>query len=590
MTRSRRSLRGHRDDDPVYMTRIDPDYEPQDRAKVDAALAHLGEVLNTLPGPVDGAVADLTTRDIATLLSRAPLDRRKHALGAIGIRVAPRTVGQALCADVRARLDRGHLHDVIHSGTVLTQSVRRDLRDAAAGHRSTEGDMPDPTAQWTEATLRFALWTGVLASPADARLLVWAATQPWFLPRTLSEAHGNEVIAAARAVVKATPDYRPSNARDRVTGPATAEPCTDHSDPTSADVGAEAGGLSESEEHMPTTTATDRLDDLRAEHANLEAALTSAQAAAHRLVETVDAGELPTAPDIDAITALRDILQHLAAELPLGAAAPSVATIDAALTALEQQARQSSVRARLEVLRTLDGGPTLADPLAALHSLVDDTLTRLADADAADTVAGLTALANLVDLIATDGPAQADPQRLMELQIRCATVLPPQLALLPVAALTGQLSWSTSAETISSDEAGPAAAPDALDVRPKPTTALGQAVLGDDSRPALAEMQRIPDSAPSEADTDDAAAYTAVVPAPPATGAATANPASSAAAPSVIAASESTEPSSPGTDVNVAATVSRPDRDPPLRLGRRPRRAGQDDRAPADGAAPVRAC
>src|SRR5215472_10087046 len=100
MTRSRRSLCGHRDDDPVYVIWIDPDYEPQDRAKADAALAHLAEVLNTLPGPVDGAVADLTTRDIALLLSRAPLDRRKHALSAIGIPVAPRSVGQALCADV----------------------------------------------------------------------------------------------------------------------------------------------------------------------------------------------------------------------------------------------------------------------------------------------------------------------------------------------------------------------------------------------------------------------------------------------------------------------------------------------------------
>ena len=176
--------------------------------------------------------------------------------------------------------------------------------------------------------------------------------------------------------------------------------------------------------HMPMTTATDRLDDLRAERANLEAALTSARAAAHRLVETVDVGELPAVRDIDAITALRDTLHRLAAELPLEAATPSVTTIDAALTALEQQARQSSVRARLEALRTLDGGPTLADPLAALCSLVDDTLTRLADEDVADTVAGLTALADLVDLIATDGPAHADPQRLMDLQMRCAAVLP----------------------------------------------------------------------------------------------------------------------------------------------------------------------
>ena len=202
--------------------------------------------------------------------------------------------------------------------------MRLDLLDSATGRPSTGSDTPDPAAQWTEATLRFALWSGVLASPADARLFVWAATQPWFLPRTLSEAHGNEVLTAARAVVEATPDYRADNARDRVTGPAAAEPYTDHHDPTSTDADVEARVPSESEDtvHMPTTTATDRLDDLRAERANLEAALTSARAAAHRLVETVDVGELPAAPDIDAITALRDTLQRLADALPLDAAAP----------------------------------------------------------------------------------------------------------------------------------------------------------------------------------------------------------------------------------------------------------------------------
>ena len=256
--------------------------------------------------------------------------------------------------------------------------MRLDLFDSATRRPSIGGDTPDLTAQWTEATLRFALWSSVRASPVGARLLVWAATQPWFLPRTLSEAHGNEVLAAARAAVEATPDYRADNARDHVTGPA-AEPCTDHHDLTSAD--ARIPSESEDTVHTPTTTATERLDDLRAERANLEASLTSARAAAHRLVETVDAGEMPIAPDIDAITALRDTLQRLAAALSLEAATPSVTTIDVALTALEQQARQSPLRARLEALRTLDGGPTLAGPLAALCSLVDDTLTRLADAD-----------------------------------------------------------------------------------------------------------------------------------------------------------------------------------------------------------------
>ena len=38
----------------------------------------------------------------------------------------------------------------------------------------------------------------------------------------------------------------------------------------------------------------------------------------------------------------------------------------------------------------------LADPRAALCGLVDDTLTRIADADVANTVPGLAAFADLV--------------------------------------------------------------------------------------------------------------------------------------------------------------------------------------------------
>ena len=94
------------------------------------------------------------------------------------------------------------------------------------------------------------------------------------------------------------------------------------------------------------------------------------------------------------------------------------------------------------------------DPLAALRELVDDTAARLGNDDVADTVAGLIALADLVDLIAADGPARADPQRLMDLQTRCAAALPPpELALLPVAAMTGQLRWAQAREQNGSTEA-----------------------------------------------------------------------------------------------------------------------------------------
>ena len=568
MIRNRRSLCGHRDDDLPYVTRIDSGYDPQDRANVDAALAHLATVLNALPGPIDSAVADLTTRDVATLLSRAPLDRRAHALRAIGIPVAPRSVGQALCGDVLARLQRAHLHDVIHCAVPLARSVRRDLFDAAGGHPSTVADTPDPTTRWTAATLRFALWTSALASPANARVLVWAATQPWFLPRTLSESQGKEVLAAARTVVEATQDLIEDDTEDSVTD-SPAEPHTGNLD--SADSDAEVPSEYGDDVHVPTMTAVDRLDDLRAKRTNLEAALASAREAAHRLVQTVDAGEMPSVADTDAITALRDALQRLATALPVeAAAAPSVTAIDAALAALEQQANQSSVRARLEALRTIDGGAALVGPLAALGSLIDDTLSRFAEEDVADTVAGLTALADLIDLIATDGPTHADPQRLMDLQVSCAAILPSQLGLLPVAALTGQLSWAPApaeaAGTNTRDGADQATAPVAPDVGPNPTAAApDQGGFDDAPDPEPPDEPRTLDSARPDTGTHDAAERSAVAPAGPAlrvtTAVATALPSHQAPTPSVMSvpAAPTGAPQqtpSPRIDANAVATLS----------------------------------
>ena len=409
------------------------------------------------------------------------------------------------------------------------------------------------------------------------------------------------MLAAARAVVEATPDYRADNARDCLTGPPASELYTDHPvgnpNPTFADVGAEARVPSESEDnvYVPMTTATDRLDDLRAERANLEAALTSARAAAHRLVETVDNGELPAAPDIDAITALRDTLERLAAALPLeGVTAPSITTIEAAFTALEQQALQTSVRARLEALRALDGGPTLADPLAALCSLVDDTLTHLPDQDVANTVAGLTALADLADLIATDGPTHADPQRLMDLQMRCAAVLPAQLALLPVAVLTGQLRWAASAENTETeaDDADPVSVPEATGIGPK-LTVPGKHGLSDAPDPDVADMPRPQDSVPSEADTDDGISRASPAPAdsalPVTATAATAALSESAPTHSVMHVPDRAGISAARHRHELGRHRQRPHRKPSLRPSRRSCRASRDGRAPADGPEAVRA-
>ena len=201
MARSRRTNCGHGDNDPVYPVFTQDGYEPADPEAVDAALQHLADVLNALPGPFEGALADLTPRDIATLISRAPLEVRGHALRALGLRMVPRTVGQALCRDVLTRLHRVHLHDAMHAASVMTGSVRGGLRAATKAWAGAHNDMAAGTvvevADWPDALWRFGLWASVAATVADARMLLWAGIQPWWLPQGVSQAHGDAVLAAA---------------------------------------------------------------------------------------------------------------------------------------------------------------------------------------------------------------------------------------------------------------------------------------------------------------------------------------------------------------------------------------------------------
>ena len=211
MNRNRRALCGHQGNEPLYKAvPVLADSAP-DRAALQGALDQLARVLNSLPSPVDGALADLATRDIATLLNLVPLKKRGDSLRAIGIPVAPRVVGQALCQDVLTKLERVHLHDVRHFAGVVTRPVFADMAARSLQKPSDSGEQTD--TRWSDAISRFALWARESVSPETARVLAWSASQPWFLPQTMSQAHGEEVFAAAASVVALTPHDGPAPTR-----------------------------------------------------------------------------------------------------------------------------------------------------------------------------------------------------------------------------------------------------------------------------------------------------------------------------------------------------------------------------------------
>jgi hypothetical protein len=399
-------------------------------------------VLNSLPSPIDGALAELATHDIATLLTSTPLKKRGDALRAIGIPVEPRTVGQALCQDVLTKLERVHLHDVSHFALLVTGPVFLDM----ALRSRQEASDDDTDIRWSEAILRFTLWATKTVSLETARILAWAGTQPWFLPQTISEAHSEEVLAAAAVALALTPtdqagaDKSTTESEEAEDAESELEAEADESEFENHEIEVTDRGVGEGP--VEAETAVVALDDLRTERADLDALLATAGMAAQRLLEAIGAGQMPVASDIDAITSLRSAFQHLADILTLEDT--RVAAIDARLLELEYREQGASVRARLEKLRSLDGGSAPTAPFAALHELIDDTLARIDEADVQDTIAGLTAFTDLIDLVASVGVTNADQQRLMDLQVRCFAVLtPPLLVLLPGMVMSGQLRWAS---------------------------------------------------------------------------------------------------------------------------------------------------
>jgi hypothetical protein len=473
MTRSRKVNCGHSHDATAY---YQPVFSPLDQSLDDGAKAALGEFaaeLNSLPDPVDGAVAGLSTNDVAALLSRAPLDKRKAALHAVGLQVTPRVVGQALCQDVLARLERVHLHDVYHFARALTQPAFDYLATQAELNSAVENETGPEATEWSTNVLCFTLWAANLASQFGARLLSWAAAMPWFLPESMADMDYKQVIAAANAVIAATPDHIGNPTAAVASEAEVVSTMQEADDAISAIQGNETEvhaatddgeGYSEAAPAGPAFVATsvdDEVivsvdDEIRSERHMLNDALAGARNAAQCILAAVTNGESPDVADISALSSLRTSFLHLAQLLKLDSPAnPTLTTIDATIAEREQEKRRSATYARLLSLCTLKGGAALSGPLSALHDLIGETLDHVTDADRRSDIDGLLAFADLIDLIATDGAANADTVRVMELQGRCSPVLPPpQLAQLLLAAVMGRLAWGRD-EAGADDAGGP---------------------------------------------------------------------------------------------------------------------------------------
>ncbi len=465
MTRKKKSTCTHTDLETTYRAVTDDSYDPPDPAALDAALTHLAETLNALPGPLDEALAEVAPRDISLLLSRAPLERRRHALGPLGLHLSPRVVSQALCQDVLRRLQQVHLHDAQHAAFVLTYPARLLLRAAtvaAYDETSTHADADiAPLPEFSDAVLRLTLWSMLSASVGDARLLTWAGNQPWWIPRGLSAEHGVAVLAAAQAVVDASPGFtftmsepatelwdEGGHIADAGTGPLPgietahipagadapkqSKPAPDQEHPLNADT-------------TPVLTA-DVLTALQTDRAALDDARQAATAALRTAQAAVDDGASVTPATLEPVETYNALLMQVAERLTAvaGPVRARLGDLDAALAQASAALTASARLERLQRLRQL-AGPH-ADDVAAL---VDQVLGTSKDTTAL--LEALSSLADLLDLLADAGVTKTDPRRLLELQTRVMDGFPGDLATVPMAAIAGQLRWVGTADAASPD-------------------------------------------------------------------------------------------------------------------------------------------
>lgn len=456
MTRSRRVLCGHDADEAMYPIFPEPTYRPEDAAAVDKALTDLSEMLNCGPDPMETAIAQLSADDLAALMQRAPADMRNHALRSLGVPSrAPRTIGQALSHDMLARLRRVHLHDAQHAAQVLTRQLRSALWAATIAWAAADDSdaagatAPPETTGWADAVLHLTLWSGAASSVPGARLIAWASTQQWWAKALPSSERGEAILAAARTVINASPDFefaaKPQDEVSRSDNPDGHSPVSEEAQTGSATTAEEE---QEPSEPAAAISLAHTLAAVRADRQHLADRHREAAEATARIAEAVSAGQIPAPKDLAAVTAYTAGWNSVASALStmpgaaLRAGTPipgDLAALDTTIAELEQlvSAEQDVHRiAELVELTTASANSALDEHLRALTSAIPDALAAGVESPLAQS---LLALADLVDLITAAGPGSTDPQKAGALLARASAGLPPALTPLLFAAGTGQI-------------------------------------------------------------------------------------------------------------------------------------------------------
>lgn len=394
--------------------------------EAEPALVRLAETLNALPGPRTRALSDLSEQDIADLLNPAPAHIRRYALQHLGLRLAPRTVSQSLCRDVRQRVATGSASDVGHFAGVLGEPVRHTILHLVAAP-----SVPAPGPQWSPALTAGILWVSVSASAEGARVLAWAADQPWWPGTDIGVEALDEVLRAAEEVVAATPDfvhrvYRvPETAREPFSPP-TAEPEAPPLMSTDTEDSAPPGIAGEN----PPEPAVPTADVLRGERSALERLRQEAGEAVTALREGLAEGRRVPQIVLHALTAYNTAFDRLAEHLAVLTDKDEIRFLDLDAALAEQTAREDTDTRIRGLLDLVELPNVSAEQISALHGLVGE---GIGSEEGVPLREALTALSDLVDLSTTE--QGRDPGRVFALQTRAVAGLPVELESLPMAVI-----------------------------------------------------------------------------------------------------------------------------------------------------------
>ncbi|MEU5163758.1 hypothetical protein AB0G74_29665 [Streptomyces sp. NPDC020875] len=409
-----------------------------------AALRALGEQIPVTLGEITAGETELVLNLLAQRERRVILQNLKFR------KVEPRRFGRVLSEQVLKRVQRLEPpREQAEAARWLTQRIRQEIEEAAAGGDAAQHPPGDPVERWGVRLARLTLFAWADGSQQTARAVLWAADRDWLGIRAEPEAL--EVLRAAAERVAETsgdepgfacphaaagsmaglPDYALAvepESPGGVAGEPPEEPPPNSRTPSRpSDSPHRSGPPDPGRTSEPSRRERD-LAELAARTEALTAVVPEASAAAERIRTALADGRPPAGPDLALLARVGPAFDRVAGSLDgLGVTGVPARLRDIVRAVAEHRAavrRDTATRTALAAVATFTcpRGAPVAD---VLEQAVAQAAALLAEDDwsAADHAAA-EAL-TLIEALVRAGADGGTPAEIQELQRRLTRAHPP---------------------------------------------------------------------------------------------------------------------------------------------------------------------